>query len=64
MNAVILSIGDELTGGQTVDTNSAYLSRELACRGVATLAHCTIGDDRDLIAQAIRSAAIWRTWSS
>ncbi len=56
MNAVILSIGDELTGGQTVDTNSAYLSRELACRGVATLAHCTIGDDRDLIAQAIRSA--------
>lgn len=56
MNAVILSIGDELINGQTVDTNSAYLSRELASRGIATLAHCTIGDDRGLIAQAIRSA--------
>jgi nicotinamide-nucleotide amidase len=56
MNAVILSIGDELTNGQTVDTNSAYLSRELARRGIATLAHCTVGDDRRLIAGAIRQA--------
>ena len=56
MNAVIISIGDELTNGQTVDTNSAYLSRELAARGIATFAHCTIGDDRGLTAEAITEA--------
>lgn len=57
MKAVVLSIGDELTNGQTVDTNSAYLSRELAARGIETLGHCTVGDDRVLIADAIRHAA-------
>ena len=30
MNAIILSIGDELVLGQTVDTNSAWLSVQLA----------------------------------
>lgn len=56
MNAVVLSIGDELVSGQTVDTNSAYLSRELAARGIGTLYHCTIGDDRARITQAIWAA--------
>ena len=30
MNAIILSIGDELILGQTIDTNSAWLSQQLA----------------------------------
>jgi len=33
MQAVILSIGDELALGQTVDTNTAYLAAKLAERG-------------------------------
>lgn len=53
MKAVILSIGQELVAGQTVDTNSAYLSRLLASRGIETLEHRTVGDDRELIAGAI-----------
>ncbi|HOF19477.1 MAG TPA: molybdopterin-binding protein, partial [Phycisphaerae bacterium] len=57
MKAVILSIGTELVSGQTVDTNSAYLSRELAGLGVETIAHATVGDEQPAIAAAIREAA-------
>ncbi len=38
MDAVILSIGDELTSGQTANTNAAWLSRELASVGIGTSA--------------------------
>jgi nicotinamide-nucleotide amidase len=57
MNAVIISVGDELISGQTVDTNSAYLARRLAGMGIVTSAHQTVGDDRPAIAAAIKSAA-------
>ena len=54
---VILSIGDELVLGQTVDTNSAWISRELAAVGCAVTAHLTVGDDQPAIEAAIRDAA-------
>lgn len=57
MHAVILSIGDELVLGQTVDTNSAYLSAELVRMGIGTLYHQTVSDDRAAIAKAIEQAA-------
>jgi nicotinamide-nucleotide amidase len=57
MQAVILSIGDELTLGQTVDTNSAYLSAKLAELGITALYHQTLADDRALIASALTHAA-------
>ena len=57
MNAIILSIGDELVLGQTVDTNSAWLSQRLASVGCAVLAHATVGDDQAAIQQAIRQSA-------
>ena len=53
MNATILSIGDELILGQTIDTNSAWLSQQLAAIGCGVLAHYTIADDQDAIADAI-----------
>lgn len=53
MQAIILSIGDELVLGQTVDTNSAYLSAQLAQRGIGTLYHQTVADDLPTIRQAI-----------
>jgi len=56
MRAVILSIGDELALGQTVDTNSAWLSARLARRGVMTVYHHTVADDRPAIADAFRRA--------
>ncbi|MFT3787716.1 MAG: competence/damage-inducible protein A [Tepidisphaeraceae bacterium] len=56
MKAAIISIGDELVLGQTVDTNSAHLSRELAAIGCDTAFHMTVGDDEPGIEAAIRAA--------
>ena len=53
MNAIILSIGDELVLGQTVDTNSAWLSQQLASIGCAVNSHITVGDDQRAIEEAM-----------
>lgn len=58
MQAVILSIGDELALGQTVDTNTAYLAARLAELGIHTLYHQTLADDESLIADALRDASV------
>ncbi|MBC8106139.1 MAG: competence/damage-inducible protein A [Anaerolineae bacterium] len=55
--AIILSIGDELVLGQTVDTNSAWLSHQLAAVGCAIKAHMTVPDDQQAIEDAIRESA-------
>ena len=57
MKAVILSIGDELALGQTVDTNSAHLAAKLADLGIHTAYHQTLADDQALIARAFTLAA-------
>lgn len=57
MQAAILSIGDELVLGQTVDTNSAYLSAQLASRGIMTLLHQTVADDMDAMVDMIGYAS-------
>ena len=57
MRAAILSIGDELTLGQTIDTNTAWISTELAARGIRTVEHRTIGDDQAALAAAVSQLA-------
>lgn len=54
--AILLSIGDELALGQTVDTNTAFLAAGLAERGVMTRMHLTVADDRAALAAAFRQA--------
>jgi nicotinamide-nucleotide amidase len=56
MRVELLTIGDELLLGFTIDTNSAFLGRELAGLGVEVARRATVGDDRDAIAAAIRDA--------
>jgi len=56
----LLTIGDELLLGFTVDTNAAYLARELAAIGVEIVHRATVGDDAEQIAAAV-SEAIERT---
>ncbi len=56
MNAFLLSIGDELASGLTVNTNSAWLAEQLTGLGIQTIAHVTVGDDLQAIAAAIRAA--------
>ncbi len=53
MNAIILSIGDELALGQTVDTNSAWMSRQLAAIGCDVIAHVTVSDAQSAIEDAL-----------
>src|SRR5215207_6340067 len=60
MRVEILTIGDELLLGFTTDTNSAFLSRDLAIIGVEVVRHTSIGDDRDSIATEL-VAALRRT---
>ena len=57
MQAVILSVGDELTLGQTIDSNSAWLSARLAEHGVLTAYHKTVPDNQPAIVDAVREAA-------
>src|SRR4051794_40614873 len=57
MNAIILSVGDELVLGQTVDTNSAWISQQLAAVGCDIAAHATVPDDQRAIETAIGAAA-------
>jgi nicotinamide-nucleotide amidase len=52
----ILTIGDELLLGFTVDTNAAYLARALAGIGVEIVHRTTVGDDAELIAAAVKDA--------
>jgi nicotinamide-nucleotide amidase len=52
-----VSIGDELTTGQRLDTNSQWISRELGVLGVPVAFHTTITDSLDDGIAAFRIAA-------
>ncbi|MBI1189501.1 MAG: competence/damage-inducible protein A [Tepidisphaera sp.] len=43
--AAILSVGDELTLGQTLDTNSKWFSEQLRDMGIMPIEHVTVPDD-------------------
>lgn len=45
MRAEVIAIGDELTTGQRLDTNSQWLSQRLTELGVPVAFHTTVGDD-------------------
>lgn len=55
--AAILSVGDELVLGTTLDTNSRTLSSALREAGVDVVEHRTVADDRAAIAAAMRALA-------
>lgn len=52
----LITIGDELLLGFTVDTNAAHISRTLAASGVEIVRRTTVGDEADRIAAAVREA--------
>lgn len=56
MNAEIIAIGSELLLGETIDTNSAYLARQLAATGIGLFRKTTVGDNEARIAGAIGEA--------
>src|SRR5688500_3462931 len=56
MKIEVVTVGDELLLGFTIDTNAAHLARELAAVGVEISRRATVGDDVDAISDAVRTA--------
>lgn len=55
-SAEIITIGDELLIGQTVDTNSAWMGRQLNMTGIRVNRITSISDNREEILSALREA--------
>lgn len=53
IKASIITIGDELLIGQVIDTNSAWIARQLNRAGVAVTKRIAVGDDADEIRNAL-----------
>ncbi|WP_227935873.1 competence/damage-inducible protein A [Alkalihalobacillus deserti] len=56
MNAEIISVGSELLLGQIVNTNAAFLSKELAILGVNVYYQTTVGDNHSRLTYALEQA--------
>jgi len=57
MTAHLLTIGDEILIGQIVDTNSAWMSRQLNLGGITVVGKSSVGDTREAIIAGIEHAA-------
>ncbi len=55
--AEILTIGSEILLGELVDTNTAWISTNLAKLGVGIYRHTTVGDNKERIVAAMEDAA-------
>ena len=56
MEVEVITVGDELLLGFTIDTNAAHLARELAAIGIGIHRRATVGDVAEDIATAVREA--------
>jgi nicotinamide-nucleotide amidase len=52
----LITIGDELLLGFTIDTNAAHISRTLAAAGIEIVRRTTVGDVAEQITSAVREA--------
>jgi competence/damage-inducible protein CinA-like protein len=57
LRAEIVSQGDEVVSGQTVDSNAAWLAEQLTTLGFQVIRHTTVGDRVDDIREALEQAA-------
>ena len=53
--ATIITIGDELLMGQVIDTNSAYIAKQLNSIGITLKRRIAIGDDEQEILKALET---------
>ena len=56
MRVELVSVGTELLLGDIVNTNTAYLSKELAALGIGVYRHTTVGDNHDRLIDTLKSA--------
>ena len=53
IQAVIITIGDELLIGQTIDTNSAWIAQKLNEQGIDVVRRVAVGDTKEAIITAL-----------
>ena len=56
MRVELVSVGTELLLGDIVNTNTAYLSKELAALGFGVFRQTTVGDNRERLLKTLESA--------
>ncbi|MEC6749027.1 competence/damage-inducible protein A [Marinilactibacillus sp. XAAS-LB27] len=56
MKAEIITVGTELLMGQVINSNAAYLSKELSSLGIEIYHQVTVGDNAERLAEAIKVA--------
>jgi len=56
--ASIVSIGNEILSGQTVDTNASYLCGRLVSMGIPVVSSYTVGDEVDCIVRGLKSGLV------
>ena len=56
MNAHIITIGDEILIGQIIDTNSAFISKELIKIGIEVTKIVSIGDSKKAILSSLKDS--------
>lgn len=56
MRAEVIAIGDELTSGERLDTNTQWLSQQLTDIGLEVMFHSTVGDDLEANVDVFRTA--------
>lgn len=56
MQAALITIGDEILSGNTVDTNSTYIAEKLKNIGIKTVQIFTISDEIEAIKKTMKSA--------
>lgn len=57
MRVAVITVGDELLTGDTVNTNAAWLGRQLTQRGVTVARTLTVPDDVETVARAVAKTA-------
>ena len=56
MKVELVSVGTELLLGDIVNTNTAYLSKELAALGIGVYRQTTVGDNRERLLKTLETA--------
>jgi len=58
MNVELISIGDEIISGHTIDTNSAFIAPKLAEIGLSVVYKTAVGDDLKRMEEIIKRALV------
>ena len=56
MKVELISVGTEILLGDIVNTNTAYLSKELAALGIGVYRHTTVGDNHERLIETLKAA--------